>query len=144
ASQRGKCKLDVVVQYSVRHVLTDQHGELFRRACAALESFLGRLVRAILPRGFYANHLGSTDLLSGDSRGGIDIAVLKRATDLVESALAQIALDVLVAQHDRATRRGVEYIKHILQTLQVCSLGQIVVDDQVGIDGGSHEASLFR
>src|SRR5690606_15750906 len=74
---------------------------------------------------------------------GVDVAMLQAAADLVERTLAQIAFDVLVDEANGPLGLLVEHIQHVLDTLQVSGLRQIVVNDHVAIDSGRHDLPHF-
>ncbi len=138
SGQRCEGDFDVIIQDSVGHILAHQHGEFFRATRAALKGFFGGFVRAVLPGCLDPDHFAGADLLTGYVGSRIDIAMLKRSANLVKGTLAQIAFDVLVVQHQGAAGGLIENGQYFLETLQISSLRQIVVDDQVAIDGGRH------
>src|SRR5450830_1096321 len=96
STQTSSCVLDETFQGRVSNVGTNDLGELLDRTTTALERLFGGLVRAVLPGSLDADSFASADLLGSYLAVRVDVAVLQRAVQLVEGALAEVAFDQLV------------------------------------------------
>ncbi|KWV85332.1 hypothetical protein PFLmoz3_05041 [Pseudomonas fluorescens] len=136
--ERAGGVLDEALDGRISYVGADDLGELIYGSTATLERLFCGLVRAVFPRSLDAYSFAGANFLGSDLAVGVDIAMLQAAAELVESTLAEVALDQFVIENDCAVGRGVEHIQVVLDALQVCSLRLIVVDDQVAVDSCSH------
>ena len=136
--QRAGGVLDEAFDGRISYVGADDLGELIYGTAATLERLFGGLVWAVLPRSLDAYGLASADFLGGYLAVGVDVTVFQAAAELIESTLAEVALDQFVVQNDGAVGRCVEHVQIVLDALQVCGLRLIVVDDQVAVDSCSH------
>lgn len=60
------------------------------------------------------------------------------AAELVERPLTEITFDQLVVENEGAIAGLVEDLDDFLDTLEISGLGEIIIDDEIGIDCSSH------